>query len=207
MSVYTFVKSLERSLKEDDIQTAELSKLPKTDDRVTDIIHLDNYIAVSVPFNEDFLFYCHSNRGVYFKDPLDRYSPAWFFEAQKEKEIRDFLKHRCSIVLDSDPDKCLEEEKFKFTGKVLSSYPSITPAEMFEALKVLSEKTQGFYLSYNKKTLYIKAPLESSFTKDAVRCYGIYLGAIEAWAFNYEVYKNELGIAYRKFLNEKGRKQ
>lgn len=203
-TVLDFVRSLRKATSSATSSVFEdstiLNELPKSYQDICDIRVIGGFVAVFCPFSEQFLNFAHEHNAVFFKDHNDLYAPAWFFPRDLEFEIKEFLHNKCYLKLDSDPadfkpDVVINNEIRQHFIK----YPMLNFDVLTEALKAFRESQRDFYLTEKKDIIFIKAPLESSFSQQASSFYGLYVSEIEAWAFNYIFFRQELGYAYKQF--------
>lgn len=182
--------------------TSLLSELPKSYEDVCDVRVIGGFTAVFCPFNESFLEYAHEHEGVFFKDQKELYAPVWFFPREREFEIREFLHNRCYLKLDSDPaDYKSEVKKADELRQHFIKYPMLNFDVLTESFKAFEQQNLEFYLTNRKDIIFIKAPLESEFSKDANKYFGVYVSEIGAWAFNYVFFRQQLGVAFKQFKN------
>lgn len=207
ITVLEFVRQLKRATSNVfEEGSSLLGELPKSYEDVCDVKIIGGFTAVFVPFNENFLDYAHEHDGIFFKDQKELYAPVWFFPRNLEFEIKDFLHNKCYLKLDSDPDDFKSDvKKNNELRQHFIKYPMLNFDVLTEAFKAF-ETDREFYLTVKKDIIFIRAPLESSFSGEANRFFGVYVSEIGAWAFNYIFFKKELGIAFKQFKNstEKG---
>lgn len=177
-----------------------LNQLPKSYEDVCDVRIIGGFVAVFCPFSEQFLNFAHEHNAVFFKDHNDCYASAWFFSREMEFEIKEFLHNKCYIKLDSDPvdfkpEIVIDNEIRQHFIK----YPMLNFDVLTETFKAFKNSEREFYLNQKKDILFIKAPIDSSFSQQANKFYGIYVSELGAWAFNYILFRQELGIAYKQF--------
>lgn len=201
-SVKEYVKEVKEAVYLRDEQHVLVRDLAKYYEDLADIKHCNGFLAVYVPYDERFVNYAKRHHGAFFMDDTKTYAPAWFFEEGQEEEIRHFIHNEIFVRLDSDP---VDTTKFlniaKEFKKHYAKFPVITYNLIYEAFIAFS-KGKPFYLDEDKSVIIVKAPYDSSFSRQVVELYGYYLSDMQAWAINYRFFKNEVGRAYKQFLDE-----